>query len=397
MIQGLSKVSGALAALFAGAALCGPSAANAPESRAEFVRRSVDEMCTSPKPVLVIDVFTRRATPGSPYPQSRRTHDFDGDGMPDGAHGDYVSAIYEASGKTVVPFNMPARLRSADDIVGMYRSLADRLESGAIEKPAAINISAGSILFFRELMEHTPAARAAITATEKGERGRQALAFILQDTSEYTQYYRDIYEVFGRLAAIGVPIIVAAGNDNCAYADAVNFLSLMPGVITVGALDHKGRVASYSCESSLVDLHSTGEFFAREVEGGIDINGDNIPEFPAAQLSAGETIASRYAGKNLDEVLVKIPPAYDTPYTIGRMLQTDALPEGIYPSAKIIEREHLDTVGPYTHYPSHIDFTITPDRRLKFDPAGDGDPAKVMRFPPGTSFAAPNICAKPAL
>jgi hypothetical protein len=361
----------------------------------DSARQTVETVCRAKKPVLVFDIFAMRPTPTSPFSQSRPTHDFDGDGIPDGAHGDYVAAIYEAAGKKVMPFNIPARLRNSDDIITVYRTLAERLENGTIARPAAINISAGTILYFRELIENLPAARDAITATERGERGRQALAFILNDTSEYAAYYRDLYAVFQRLQALGIPVIAAAGNDDCTEADAVNVLSLMPGVVTVGALDYKGKIASYSCESSLVSVHSTGEFFARAVEGGIDINGDGTPEFPAGKLSGGETIAKYYAGRKLKNVLVKPPPPYEkNPYFFTQMMRTGQLPEGIYPTDKIVRGGYTEGKGTYTHYPSFTDFTVTPDGVLKFDPAGDGDPKKVLRLPPGTSFAAPHICTQ---
>jgi subtilisin family serine protease len=64
----------------------------------------------------------------------------------------------------------------------------------------------------------------------------------------------------------GIPVVVAAGNDS--YTDGVGAPGCLSSVITVGALDKDGSVASYSNSAKLVEIFAPGTDIYSSVNGG---------------------------------------------------------------------------------------------------------------------------------
>lgn len=241
---------------------------------------AVDSICASYRPILVVDEFTLEGRPAYvAYPRGSATTDFDGDNREDGAHGDLVIATCRNTGKRCTAFNIPGE-PDGDEIPRIYENLLAAIKSGTVAMPSAINLSARLLLEMNDV--NKLALPRPITPANVGAERWNILRALLKDPGAESFYLR-LYNVFTELNRLGVPLVTVAGNDG--IAENFNFYSLMPGAITVGALDKAGRRASYSNDNTLVSVYRYGDLDGYSTRDGIDLNADGRAEFQWWQLS----------------------------------------------------------------------------------------------------------------
>lgn len=362
----------------------------ADSARKQWVTDTINVMCASRAPVLVVDkFFLNRSGDLSPFtkPADReRNMDLDGDGDPDGSHGDRTAAIVASTGKKYLTYNVP-RYFSAELAPDFFANLVGKIERGEIERPSFINLSVDLLFTGRDL--DGMGIGAEVNPDTIREKSQVVLdAIFEQGFGDDT--FRRLHDAFARLARLKIPVVTASGNN---YAhDVYNFFSLLPGVITVAALEFDGRlVAPYSNDNSLVDVYRIGHAVGRAVAGGIDFNGDEIFEVPSSILTGKAKVADLFRGQSLETVLASYPPKRK-----GGLpgYELDRLADGLYRIEDIqqklrysdIEVAEVKARGGFLHYPSLLVFKGT-----TYDPVGNGDPRAVIDFW-GTSYAAPNIC-----
>ena len=98
-----------------------------------------------------------------------------------------------------------------------------------------------------------------------------------------------------------IPIYVSASNE---YGQ-INPLTLFKGVITVGAVDNRGKDAPYSSQASPVTQYAQGTYNIYETSTGYDFTGDGVEDISKSivNLSGGESIAKTYDGTAYTEAL----------------------------------------------------------------------------------------------
>jgi hypothetical protein len=345
---------------------------------AEAVAQAV---CASDKPLLVFDSFALSvAQYGNKSAPATVEYDFNGDGIPDGSHGDLVAVIAGLSGKQVVTYETSS-LAFNRTLAQSFENLAEDIESDRV-KPAAIVSSVITVADLNDLNAALPSGERLSQDTIADNKAR-----VLDVILKASPSMRQIGHALERIAAKGVPVFVAAGNDG--GTSLINTLALFPSVRTVGALAPDGLKAAYSSKG---DLWRSGRFVFKKVAGGIDINNDGAPEFADQSLSTEPSITGRYAGKPVAKAASKIPE---------NVAMTGILPEGIYPTRDLLglyraplesgAALHMMKQGPWLHHPSLLIFKESADGKLVYDPEGSG--AENQRIVSDeASLAAPNIC-----
>lgn len=107
--------------------------------------QAIRQACASPRPLLVVDTFATRQAEYGAQQSAAKEIDLDGDFIPNVAHGDFVAKVAALSGKRVMAYGLP----SLDDGGSIDRdilfdsllTLTGQIQSGVIEKPAAIILS----------------------------------------------------------------------------------------------------------------------------------------------------------------------------------------------------------------------------------------------------------------
>jgi hypothetical protein len=377
------KVSkGLLTAIFMTAVAGCAQMDRAPESPAPVTMHDAEviaKVCKSSAPLLVIDTFRTRkpdygvAQTGIPG----MLFDIDGDGVGDITHGEVVAKVAELSGKTVLTYGAPdGRLMDVtgdalDDVIA-------RLEKNTMPKPSAILIAITNNIDRHWLETYAES----VTPDTIGAK-REALMRMIE------KHWKDNPAVpnharIKRLNALGVPVIMAAGNGFS--HDVYNSYGLA-GAILIGSLTHDGRhIAPYSNQSSMVTEYRIGDFIGRRVPGGIDIDNDGKADFPSKMLSGKRSLAETYNGQAAQPLPVT-PNGYENGFY--RLKDDLAQNNEIDPENP---PANLGIYGDYVLKPHMTPFFIE-NGRWKFDPARDGDKRQVSTIT-GTSFALPNICSK---
>lgn len=377
------------------------------QASAQTPQQVAAEACISDKPFVVIDTFKLvKPAFGDGKNSGPATMDFNGDlmvrggeytGM-DGVHGDIVAAIAGADGRQVIAFQasdiMPAALAES------FADLATKLEDGTIEKPGAIIASLVVPLDIERTAQMMAALGLPSLDLSNVDEHKQLIVDLVLRRGGPD--YAAIHKAFSRIDALGIPIFVAAGNYG--PAPLINMLALFPGAHAVGALGPDGLKAEFTNDSSLVKLWRKGSFTMRQVEGGIDLNGDDKPEFFQSALTGGSSVALDYNGKAAKLVGRSIPgPIKDYAAQIefrAPGMFKNLLPAGLYPTAALMDlygrggtgsADFMKRQGPWMHHPSFLVFKENADGTLVFDPNGTGDPAQRASWD-ATSASAPNIC-----
>ncbi len=395
-------IAASLCALFAHAAKAAPEQAVSDPAAEAVVQRA----CASDKPLVVFDTFyimqpkngdkTRPNSPGL---------DFNGDlgpdfGNLDGDHGDLVATVAGFSGKRVIPYQVVSVYPNS--LAAGLQNLADDLEKGAIEPPAAIIASIIVPVDIDVLNEKLPSGQKLTMDNIAQHKGR-ALEVLLSYDHGNDGFLHNLDRAMRRIAARNIPVFVAAGNTG---SDPLfNMLALFSGTYAVGAVDPDGGKTAFTSDSSLVSVWRNGRFMFKTVPGGVDINNDGKPDFTDAQLSHGEPIAVHYNGRPVAQAVQAVP---DWTRSIGggqeRKIQfmNKMLPEGVYPIRDLMlaygyadgSGNMIQSLkqGAFMHHPSLTIFKEDAQHNLIFDPEGSGDRRQVAVYN-ATSFATPNICA----
>ncbi len=373
--------------------------------RTQAIGGTIARMCADRAPAMVIDHFRIKKNVLGPHYEHAAKNDIDGDGVPEGAHGDIVGAVMDMSGKPYIAYDAGAENRTVMDDPPMFNGLVDRIRSGAVPKPAFINYSfqyAYSFKAFNKLgylHDFTP--------DNIGSRRGEALETALKDPM-FGQYAAAFFQAFKKLEAMNIPVVIAAGN-NTGEDGEFNFLSLLPGTVTVGALQpDRKTVSPYSNETTLIDAYRPGHVFFRAVAGGIDIDHDGKPHFASRDLSREPAAATILEGRKLDDVLKTIPESFKAAADVdeGKKLMRQA--SGMYLAKETDEyftflKSHMPASstpaqkkirkleGEYVYYPFGVSFHVDDDGILHYRPAGIDDKT-LVKDDFGTSYAAPRIC-----
>lgn len=405
-----------------GSSAAGISAAegssNQPVNQLEFER--LEKACQSKLPVLVIDTFPQADSgnlEGSPETSNvdesalltnpkGRIVDIDGDGTSDLFHGELVELLVQQSGHTTKRLNLDGSL-SLPELAEVLAPVVQSIESGK-ERYSRINFSQENPLklaaFKNDLFPNDPTFPE-ITAANIRANSYRILEHLWTEREDLK--VKELYELFGRLEKAGVPVVVAGGNFGPGF---VNLFSMMPGVLTVGSMDHKSRKLLTSADNDYVRWWKTGVVVPEEVPDGMDLNGDQKPDVLTHKLSRGTPIVKLFNGKLAKSTVSSIAEDFIQWITraagIGGLVPNAALnviDEGLYEVKHLVQ---LPTVTPGTvrlftslgtyalkrkDGPPRVFFEEKSDGTLLFDPKGTGSDKQRTRIP-GTSFAAPIIC-----
>lgn len=352
---------------------------------------AVARLCGSGDPVLIVDNFVSEGVAPA--------IDVDGDETPDLEHGDVIEALYRAGGTPARAWNLKGR-RDIPYVAETFARIARLVAKGRL-RISAVNLSHTVEVPWQGLNDDL---RLEVPATpENIAYRREELARAVSDlmTRNDSSGFADLRAAVTRLAALGVPIFLSAGNQTPAK---VNLLGLLPGMVSVGALKRDGSKAAFSADNSLVTGWALGEHVFRRVPGGVDVDGDGRAEIPQARLSGGPAQVSRFAGRRLEEVRGRLP---DDPWLVNIDRKTEAglkylqdrMTDGLYPVEELNDffRVSKDKArsfasrGPYFDKTMRYPFAVDAAGRAVFDPAGDGSSGQVSLLP-GTSFSAPAFC-----
>ncbi len=329
----------------------------------------IDRACAADGPFLIIDAFSARQPDFGFGPAEHHEIDIDGDLVPDVHHGDLVEVIArQVSGKNTISYGLLPTAEgrfnfTTDNIRYALENIISLINSGDMEKPAAIILSMGGYVALHQLAielgldENLSPDNAASFIHEIQQE--LAIRLLLENPTEH-----HIMNAFKQLSDMSIPVITGAGNSFS--QEEANIFSLM-GAIPVGSLTHDGfKVTDYTNDNSLTVTYRIGDYIGRNVNGGIDINNDGLADFANSIMSGEATIAESLGG-------VEAPLPTDRADDLFRWTY-----ESYYGQIKIkIAGEEFP-------------FRII-NGTLAFDPANTGDPSQVSLLN-GTSLAAPAIC-----
>ncbi len=356
--------------------------------------QAVNRLCSKRDPVVIVDTFVSGSIPGA--------IDADGDGRPDIEHGDVINALYTAAGFRVQRADLKGE-RNIPHVAEVFEQIASEVASGR-RRAAAVNLSHTVEVTWAGLNADLALQRPVTPENVRSRRAELAEAVAKMMDRNDSPGFRSLSDALGRLTALGVPVFVAAGNHT---PDKVNLLGLLPGVVSVGALNRGGGKAAFSADSALVEVWAAGEHVFRRVAGGVDVDGDGRPDLPASTLSGGPMIASRFAGRPLSEKKGVLPT---DPWlvNIDRLSPTGIeylqglMSDGLYPVEDLVaffkvspaKGRSFASRGRYFDKTMQYPFEIDASGRAVFDPARDGSSGQAVLVP-GTSFATPQLCRAP--
>ncbi len=371
--------------------------------------------CRSKEPVLIVDNFPTSESPTDPSAFSEeeillnpkgRIVDIDGDGIPELFHGELVEALARQSGHKTERMNMEGSL-SLPELAEFLEPLVKDIESGR-KRYSRINISQENPLrlsAFKADLFPDDASFPEIDASNIETYMGRIFEKLWTDRPDLK--IQELHEIFARLEKAGVPVVVAGGNFGPSF---VNLFSMMPGVLTVGSLDHKGHKLHTSANNSLVRHWALGVVVPKRVQDGIDIDGDQKADFLRGQVTGGPALAAAYHGKSVASQVIPVEADFLAWITRaaghGGLVPNAALnviDPGLYKVADLVALPTVNlptanlfkSLGTYAlkrkDGPPRIFFEADSSGRLRFDPKGDGSEGQLTRIP-GTSFAAPSIC-----
>ena len=356
--------------------------------------QAVGRLCSKRDPVVIVDTFVSASVPGA--------IDVDGDGRMDVEHGDVIHALYTAAGFPVQRVDLKGE-RNIPHVAEVFEGLASEIAAGR-RRASAVNLSHVVEVTWTGMNADLSLPRPVTPENVLSRRAELTEAVAKMMDRNDSPGYRDLSKAIGRLTALGVPVFVAAGNHT---HDKVNLLGLLPGVVSVGALNRGGGKAAFSADSSLVEVWAPGEHVFRRVAGGVDVDGDGRPELAASLLSNGPMIASRFAGRALSDVKGVLPSDpwlvnIDRTSPTGIEYLQGLMSDGLYPVEDLAaffkvspaKARSFASRGRWFDKTMQYPFEIDAAGRAVFDPARDASSGQAVLLP-GTSFAAPQLCRAP--
>lgn len=354
-------------------------------------------VCRNEAAVLVVDTFDGD-------PTNQRDVDLNGDGTFDIYHGDLTEKLVQLSGRPTIRANISTPVFSTQ-LLQVLTDHLEQIEAGKL-KVSWINFSQGYSVPIDGLnrfvnrqrdgrVRHWNVHKLAPTILKNLaiEKPQLKIAELVQ-----------VFEAFGRL---GIPIVVAAGNSGFSE---VNFYSLFPNVISVGALDNQGRRTPYSSENSAVTMWRKGEIKSYAMPTGVDLNGDRKSDFEIRTTPIGQETLDWLNGKLAHEIASPFPAHLQQGNDNNTATFFDVikkLPAGLYSTRDILRRALAtpfhqakymqDSLGDYFYMdgvnPLPLTFVPTAtDNRIIFDRYELYDGYQLRTTIKGTSFAAPNLC-----
>ncbi len=213
-----------------------------------------------------------------------------------------------------------------------------------------------------------------------------------------------------RLNRVEVTTVVSGGNAGLVNTsdETINAYSLGKHVVSVGALDEFGNKAAFSADHSLITHRRPGVYTVKTLKDGIDITGDNIPDFPLSILNFDDTEplfeGKKFKGKKLSEVQGKITPEIEKraktlrgkhdgiiPKKAWKAFLEDLEPDKLYSNMELnVLRGRLSRKELKLAKYANLSFYCLPNSKLKMIENEDG----VLDYDTrrkGTSYAAPLI------
>ncbi|MCD8526575.1 MAG: hypothetical protein LRY76_02035 [Alphaproteobacteria bacterium] len=376
------------------------AAAEPADPRAAYVENTIRAICTNPAKPLVVDTFasstgdmftTVRHVVGGTAPEPAA--------MGFGSHGDLVGTLLK---RPYNAYNVPQDV-PLYTLVRIFRDIASDILSGKIEKPSFINLSSGIFIHMDVMNRIAPDLE--LTPQNLQSKRKNAL-FSIIGSQGYINHYKDLYDVFKQLDDMGIITVTASGNNFSPYI--INFISLLPGVITAGALSPDHTTPAPLSNTSGVDFYRPGDVFGKKAGSGMDVTNDGIRDF--IRFSGISQLMRQYNGVNPEEIIKTLPPDLEQNKRFPALLEIKlrhSPPEpGIYRTTDIYEimygaplndNHHKDIAlyGEYIHYPSLTPFRTDAEGKLIYDPANNGGNPSIIADYRGTSYAAPRVCELP--
>lgn len=356
-------------------------------------QKRIAAVCQSKLPVLVVDFFIENGV-------VNKYIDIDGDLVPDIAHGELVESFLKASGKSTLRYPVRDELNTSE-FAPIFKNILEQVKSGKL-RISAINLSQLSRLRIASLVTSLGENANASNLHELKENiiNKIAIGMKSADVPEI----EELVQIFSDFEKLGIPVIVAAGNDGSEF---INTFSLFPGAISVGNQGLNGKPVATSSTSTLITIWKQGEYVAKRLsDAGIDLNNDGRADLEPALLSRQEPLVSKLRGKKLSDYLRKAPDdelsnLYSRKTAGGlEVLFKQLDPMAVYETKDLNHyfrrtdspfAKALVDRAPYFNKNSNIGFTVDSQGLLQYDPLGDGDLRQVNLLS-GTSYSAPSIC-----
>jgi hypothetical protein len=396
---------------------------NKPQSNEEAGTKDLlQSICTTKETVLVMDNFPRSQSEiiedsvvskefnymGSE--SFKRIIDVDGDEQMDLMHGEFVEAQLQADGYQTKRVNL-AGVFSLPDLADLMKELILQIKDKKL-KFSRINLSQENPLrlgaFKKDLFSEDPEVPE-ITGENIHLYSSKILEHLWTEVPELK--VKELHDAFLELSKMNIPVVVAAGNFGPGH---VNLFSMMPGVISVGSLDHLNRKLLSSSDNSYVKFWRRGVVVPTLTDkihkGGIDLNEDDSPDLNASQLTGGEPVVLKYVDKSVAQLITSIDEEFrswlEKHKDSGTLVPNAALnsiSQGFYsvselsqlPTITLGTKKLMSSLGQYAlklkDGPPKYFFTENVASKIVFNPRHNGMPNQLTRIP-GTSFAAPRIC-----
>jgi hypothetical protein len=179
----------------------------------------------------------------------------------------------------------------------------------------------------------------------------------------------------------GIPVFLPAGNN---YSTKINMAGLL-GAHTIGALNYdRSRVAAYSDQSPFTTIFRAGDILSAKSGNGIDINGDNIPDFLNTEISGGTNVVLNRGSMNIQ-----------TLETYSSDLSEFFISSRYFNNASGITNESIlnqidQDFGELVHFPSGHYYRVDKEGHIVFSPITTDIP--YIQYNYGTSFSIGNVC-----
>lgn len=216
----------------------------------------------------------------------------DWDMLGDISHGEAVSILLENGLPNVNILKRHVYAENENDKLGLIKNLNNLFDSMLEDikqgkKYDAVNLSLGFSVSYEALSMETGLE---ITPEDVGymtEYIKEALYKIPDDEFSIRAVpMKETIEAIKKMDELskkGVKFYIAAGNSENRRFE---LFTLAENAIVVGALDKKGRKASYTADNSMINRLENGVVTSELTEDGYDLTGDGIMDFPDSRTTS---------------------------------------------------------------------------------------------------------------
>jgi hypothetical protein len=223
--------------------------------------------------------------------------DLDGDGVKDRAHGAIVNDIIKSQIPNANISNVEIPNYEPATLANLFNGVSQRVDRG--ERVDAVNFSQQTFNDIRELGQVTGLPVNQQNIGQYKDQIRDRLFSLAQNPGQFngdramlekfTKWVPTI-QAMDNLAAKGVPVYVAAGNDG---ANQVNMFALAKNANVVGATNGNGQITNYTANNTLINRTQLGNnpitaaFNGAGQVTGVDVTGDRRVDVGSNTLSGG--------------------------------------------------------------------------------------------------------------